>query len=718
MKDKLKVSIILLSYNNFNYIFESLKSIFKQTYDNIELIISDDCSNDFDKVKLLKFLKKRKSANIKEVIINQNEQNLGTVKHIEKLRNMSTGDLITSLAADDAYAEKKSIEILVNEYIKHNGEVRVITSLAEMCDSKLRKRKSIFTTKEQVALINSGDSKRLFEELSWHPIMSASGTIVERSVFKEIGSFSDDYVFIEDWSMHLRLARMGIKIICVEEVTYLHRDGGISHGNTRSQKEFHIKYYKDLLTVYLKEVEPYASQMSIYSARRAEQYYNYRKIRYEQDIKIFDTKKIAFYSRKGIVAKGDFALFSRLGAEIAKNPNYTVYCINNEEKEIREKYKNSKLIFVNLNEDNVSMFEQATLIVPVNQIFCALGDFQSLENLKILTLFLHPSIVDWLLLQINKNRFDIDKFFSMIKENQAYAFQDQENLQSLKKHCSIEMEENYFPALVDDPKIKDCQGYPIISHDTINVAWMGRIDGDKVYSIINFLDNIKKLNLEKQINLHIIGDGHNKSQIQINNYAPDIKIHFCSYMYGEQRNQYLINNADFVLAMGVSALDAAILGLPVVVPIVSSKKFDDDIFIYLHQTTKFSIGWSIEGFKQSGLEGVSIKEIISDIYSKGKKQEVSKECYKYTVNNFSVSNNMERVMSFIENTTLTLKECMDFKSIKKQFRAYKLYRKFINKKADYNRYVLFNQKYEWFKTLPIKTKIKVLIKNIKKRIRQ
>ena len=40
------VSVVVITYNSSKYILECLDSIYNQTYQKIELIISDDCSKD------------------------------------------------------------------------------------------------------------------------------------------------------------------------------------------------------------------------------------------------------------------------------------------------------------------------------------------------------------------------------------------------------------------------------------------------------------------------------------------------------------------------------------------------------------------------------------------------------------------------------------------------------------------------------------------------
>ena len=63
------ISIVVITYNNSNYIEETLESIKSQTYNNIELIVSDDCSTD-------------KTVEITEEWIDKNRDRFANVKLI------------------------------------------------------------------------------------------------------------------------------------------------------------------------------------------------------------------------------------------------------------------------------------------------------------------------------------------------------------------------------------------------------------------------------------------------------------------------------------------------------------------------------------------------------------------------------------------------------------------------------------------------------------
>ena len=108
-----KVDILLATYNGEKYVAEQIESILNQTYQNFNLIISDDCSKDSTPEILKEYAKKDK-----RIILHIQPQNLGVVKNIEFLLKQVTSNLYMLSDQDDVWLKekvKKSVETLQKE---------------------------------------------------------------------------------------------------------------------------------------------------------------------------------------------------------------------------------------------------------------------------------------------------------------------------------------------------------------------------------------------------------------------------------------------------------------------------------------------------------------------------------------------------------------------------------------------------------------------------
>jgi len=91
---KLKFSICIPTYNGSKWIKETLESILFQSFQNFEIIISDDCSKD-DTVEVIKNIRD------KRIKIHQNKINLGYGKNLQVLRRLAKGDILFLMGQDD-----------------------------------------------------------------------------------------------------------------------------------------------------------------------------------------------------------------------------------------------------------------------------------------------------------------------------------------------------------------------------------------------------------------------------------------------------------------------------------------------------------------------------------------------------------------------------------------------------------------------------------------
>ena len=93
------VTFILMAYNQEAYIHAAIKGAFAQTYDPLEIILSDDCSGDRTFEIMQEYA--RSYTGPKTVSVRQNSENLGPINHFNALLNLSKGELVVIAAGDD-----------------------------------------------------------------------------------------------------------------------------------------------------------------------------------------------------------------------------------------------------------------------------------------------------------------------------------------------------------------------------------------------------------------------------------------------------------------------------------------------------------------------------------------------------------------------------------------------------------------------------------------
>jgi glycosyltransferase involved in cell wall biosynthesis len=100
-----RVSIICLCYNHARFVEEAIDSVWQQTYDNIELIVVDDASQDNSVAIIREKLRGRP-----DVIFIPLPENTGNCRAFNQGLARATGDYIIDLAADDVLLPERVAE--------------------------------------------------------------------------------------------------------------------------------------------------------------------------------------------------------------------------------------------------------------------------------------------------------------------------------------------------------------------------------------------------------------------------------------------------------------------------------------------------------------------------------------------------------------------------------------------------------------------------------
>ena len=124
------IDVLLATYNGEKYIKEQIDSILKQSYKNIRLIISDDCSKDKTQEILKEYEKKDN-----RIELHIQEKNLGVVKNIEFLLKQVKNKYYMLSDQDDVWLPEK-IEKSLETLLKNN--VDLVFGDLEVVDQDLK----------------------------------------------------------------------------------------------------------------------------------------------------------------------------------------------------------------------------------------------------------------------------------------------------------------------------------------------------------------------------------------------------------------------------------------------------------------------------------------------------------------------------------------------------------------------------------------------------
>lgn len=192
------VSIIALCFNHERFLLECLESIKAQTYQNFELIITDDCSQDSSVHLIEKWL----SENRKDAIFIRHHTNVGLCKTLNEALSRSSGRFISMIATDDVW-EPQKIERQLQSMLQQPEIVAVVYSNASRMDEDGTSVAPDFIEAHLPGL--QPPSGHIFGILADRNFIPAMSTLIRRSAIDSVGGYDESLTY-EDYDMWLRLA--------------------------------------------------------------------------------------------------------------------------------------------------------------------------------------------------------------------------------------------------------------------------------------------------------------------------------------------------------------------------------------------------------------------------------------------------------------------------------------------------------------------------------
>lgn len=189
------VTVGVASFNNASYIHETLESIRKQTYPNLEILIVDDASTD-DSVTIIEaWLAEHPEVNGQLIL---HKENRGICTACNSLLDNAKGEYFSVVGSDDVYLPDKLAHQVP---LLHNAapEFGVLTSEIEFMDEE-------GNTLPKPIDFAIAHPPEVFLSLLKGCFIGAVGVLVKRSCFEKVGKYDEQLPF-EDWDMWLRISK-------------------------------------------------------------------------------------------------------------------------------------------------------------------------------------------------------------------------------------------------------------------------------------------------------------------------------------------------------------------------------------------------------------------------------------------------------------------------------------------------------------------------------
>lgn len=214
------VSVVVISYNQAQYIIQNLDSLRSQTYTNWELIVADDASTD-DSVEVFKKWLHENNISAKEIF---HTKNTGLATVLNEAIEICSGDYVKLIAADD-YLHPECLENSVH-CLEEKGKEYGMVFTDTFCVDENNHALPDIADYNKLGIISPEEFKK---ELIKGNRIAALTVLMRTNVVRETGKYDSKYI-VEDYHRWLMINEL-YYIAYISEKLAFYR----SHGNNISK---------------------------------------------------------------------------------------------------------------------------------------------------------------------------------------------------------------------------------------------------------------------------------------------------------------------------------------------------------------------------------------------------------------------------------------------------------------------------------------------------
>lgn len=220
------VTVIISSFNSSEFIKEALNSVLNQTWKEIELIVTDDCSSDSTVELCRSWINDHRSRFVRTDVVTS-EVNTGVAGNANRGLRAARGEWIKFLGADDKLLPTCIEDSLT--YVSVHQEARVLFSKVEVYENIFDPKHLIRTIPGNIHSSFNIMHSSMSAEAQYRKLLVSDRIHFSPSVFlysetlRLIGGFDERIRFMEDYPLWLKLTKAGYKLHFLDKVTVMYR---------------------------------------------------------------------------------------------------------------------------------------------------------------------------------------------------------------------------------------------------------------------------------------------------------------------------------------------------------------------------------------------------------------------------------------------------------------------------------------------------------------
>lgn len=223
-----KISVIMGIYNCQDTLVEALNSIKNQTYDNWEIIMCDDASND----ATLQIAQKYAKEFPEKIIVLRNQENKGLNYTLNQCLKKATGDYIARMDGDDMCAPERFVKEV--EILENNPEISIVSTDMDFFDELgIWGRTRVIEYPQKMDFLKAT------------PFCHAA-CMVRKEAYEAVGGYSESkkLLRVEDYHLWVKMYEKGYKGRNIQEPLYSMRDDRNAQGRRKFRYRLNESYVK------------------------------------------------------------------------------------------------------------------------------------------------------------------------------------------------------------------------------------------------------------------------------------------------------------------------------------------------------------------------------------------------------------------------------------------------------------------------------------------